>query len=275
MRHDEVKSFTNWRGLEVTPIHIPEVSSKIETPSDWAETALAFTPSPKQKQVLDDPGHRLILNCARQWGKTTVIAVKALHEAIHNPKTIVMVLSRTRQQAALTIHKVREFAALLDIKRKRFQGREHSVELPNGSAVFAIAHNAATAVGNTVHIAIVDEAAVVHDDVFSAILPSLARTGGKLWLLSTPVGPTGMFYKIWHDESLAHWTRITATVDDIAYADKEVLALETRLFPNRAEQDFYCKFVQPPGRLVDPALLDRLVNPNIEPIDLDRYRKWS
>ena len=67
--------------------------------------------------------------------------------------------------------------------------------------------------------------------------------------------------------------RITATVDDIAYADKEVLELEKRLFPNRADQDFYCKFVQPAGRLVDPALLERMVNHNIEPIDLDRYRK--
>ena len=263
----------NWRDSEVTPPHIPEVCPKIDVPSEWAQQALAFEPSPKQKQILDDPGHRLILNCARQWGKTTVIAVKALHEALHNPKINIMVLSRTKQQAALTIHKVREFAALLDIKRRRYQSREHSVELPNGSAIFAIAHNAATAVGNTVHIAVVDEAAVVEDDVFAAILPSIARTKGKLWLLSTPSGPTGMFYKIWHDESLGNWTRITATVDDVAYADKEVLQLETRLFPNRADQDFYCKFVQPAGRLVDPALLERVVNHNIEPIDLDRYRK--
>ncbi len=114
---------------------------------------------------------------------------------------------------------------------------------------------------------------MVEDEVFAAILPSIARTKGKLWLLSMPAGPTGMFYKIWHNEALNHWTRVTATVDDITYADKEVLELETRLFPNRADQDFCCKFVQPVGRLVDPELLKRLVNHNIEPIDLDRYRK--
>ena len=258
----------------LAPTAKPEVCPEIGSPSAWARQHLAFEPSPKQAQVLDDPAHRLILNCSRQWGKTTVIAIKALYEALHNERTTIMVLSRTKPLAALTIHKVREFAALLGIRRRRFQGREHSVQLPNGSAIFAIAHNAATAVGNTVHIAIVDEAAVVEDDVFAAILPSISRTKGKLWLLSTPSGPSGMFYKIWHDHSLGHWTRVTATVDDIDYADKEVLHLETTLFPNRARQDFYCEFVQPPGRLVDPALLERLVNPNIEPIDLDRYRKW-
>ena len=283
----------------------PEVGLKNQTPSEWAEQNLDFIPENKQKEVLDHTGKRLILNCARQWGKTTVVAIKALYEAIHQPKTNILVLASSEKQAGVLIEKAQVHAARLGYPKKRYQGRKHSLELPNGSKIFAVAHNRSAALGYTADIVIVDEAAIVKDEVFAAILPSLTRTNGKLWMLSTPSGQTGIFYEIWHDqtqkragragtaptgEQLAHqagpervrcaripqeeWRRVTATIDDAPYADKTVVAMQMKIFPARAKQDYYCEFVQPAGRLLTREQIEAMIDDSIEPVHFEEPR-WN
>lgn len=215
-----------------------------------------------QAAILNYQADRLILCCcARQWGKSTIFAIKALDEAVHNPSTTTLILSRTKLQAGVILQRIRANAAALDLPRKRHQGREHSIKLPNGSAIFAIADNPETAVGYTANTLIVDEAAVVKDETFAAALPCIARTNGKLWMLSTPSGQKGTFYTLWHDESLKHWHRVKATVDDLDYANQEIVDLQMRLYPAKAKQDFYCEFVQPAGRLVSAELFKNFVDP--------------
>ena len=243
------------------PSQIREVCPNAESPADWAIRALHFTPSKLQAEILDYTGDRLILCCARQWGKSTIIAIKALHQAVHNPNTTTIILSRSKPQAGIILQRIRANAAALGLTVKRHPGQDHSIALPNGSAIFAIAHNAETAVGYTANTLIVDEAAVVKDDTFAAALPSIARTNGKLWMLSTPNGQTGTFYTLWHDEMLSHWHRVKATVDDVDYANKEIIDLQLRLYPAKAKQDFYCEFVQPAGRLVSVELFKNFVDP--------------
>ncbi|MBM3754362.1 MAG: hypothetical protein FJW38_10330 [Acidobacteria bacterium] len=241
--------------------HTPDVCPNAEKPSEWAARALHFTPSKLQAEILNYQGDRLILCCARQWGKSTIIAVKALHEAVHNPGTTTIILSRTKSQADVILQRIRANAAALDLPLKRHHGREHSIAFPNGSAIFAIAHNAETAVGYTANTLIVDEAAVVSDETFAAVLPCIAHTNGKLWMLSTPNGQKGTFYTIWHDKALSHWRRVKATVDDLDYANKEIVNLQLRLYPAKAKQDFFCEFVQPAGRLVSAELFKNFVDP--------------
>lgn len=262
--------FGDWRTYRASrpslpPTHTGEVCLHAEKPADWAARALHFTPSKLQAEILNHQGDRLLLCCARQWGKSTIVAIKALHEAVHNPKTVTIILSRTILQAGVILQRIRANAVTLGLRVKRFQGRDHSIALPNGSAIFAIPHNAETAVGYTAHTLIVDEAAVVKDETFAAALPCIARTNGKLWMLSTPNGQTGTFYTLWHDQSLNHWRRVKATVDDLDYASKEVIDLHMRLYPAKAKQDFYCEFVQPAGRLVSAELFKNFVDPTRTP----------
>ena len=258
MAHSSVK-IAAFDHLRATPT--PEVCPNAETPADWAFRALHFQPSKLQSEILNYQGDRLILCCARQWGKSTIVAIKALYEAVHNPGTVTIILSRTKPQASIILQRIRANMAALDLPIKRHQGRDHSIALPNGAAIFAIAHNAETAVGYTANTLIVDEAAVVADETFAAALPSIARTNGKLWMLSTPNGQTGTFYNIWHDQKLSHWHRVKATVDDVDDANKEIIDLHMRLYPARAKQDFYCEFVQPAGRLVSAELFKNFVDP--------------
>jgi hypothetical protein len=210
---------------------------------------LGFTPSPKQAEVLDHSAQRLILNCARQWGKSTVIALKSLYVAVHAPNTTIVVLAGAEDQAGLLIDKVVDAAAALQLASKRVRGRTHSIELTNGSKVYAITHSARTALGHTADILVVDEAAVVKDEVIAAFLPALARRNGKIWMLSTPNGETGLFYNIWHDENLKHWHRVKATIDDVTYVSREFLDEYIKLAGPRLQQDFYCEFVPASGRI--------------------------
>ena len=48
---------------------------------------LGFDPDPKQALVLTSASKRGMLNCARQWGKSTITAAKAVHEAVRRKES--------------------------------------------------------------------------------------------------------------------------------------------------------------------------------------------
>ena len=147
---------------------------EIPTVSEWARQNLKFEADKIQTSVLDHDAQRLILCCARQWGKTTIVAMKALHTAIFNPGTEIVVISKSIKQASLLLNKVCQSAAILGFPRKRVLGYENSLHLPNGSKIFAVANSEKSSRGYTANIVIVDEAALIEDDVIGSASPTLA-----------------------------------------------------------------------------------------------------
>jgi hypothetical protein len=229
----------------------PEVCPK--SPSQWAAHMLNFHTEGRQKDVLDDPAHRLILCCARQWGKTTVIAVKALHAALAEPGAEILVLSTSERQAGLLVQQVIAMATRLQLPRQRVHGYEFSLQLPNGSKIFAVATSETT--GGRGPSA---STAMVADHVIAAATPSLTRTSGRLWLLSTPHGQSGLFYNVWHNEDLPHWVRVKVTIDDMPHATHAFIEEQRNLFPLSFRQEFYCEFIPPDGRLLSREELERM-----------------
>jgi hypothetical protein len=254
----------DWRTTLALPSAAPEVSSHQPilslAPSQWAASCLGFTPSTKQSEILDSTAQRLILCCCRQWGKSTVVSVKALHFALTHPETTVLVLSRSLPQSGLIVSKVFEFAALLDIPVRPVPHKPHSLRLPNRSRILSLPHSTVTTRGYTAGIIIVDEAAVVHKNVLAAVLPAAARTGGKLWLLSTPNGQSGLYYDIWHKGG-PEWLKIRSTADECPQISREFLDEQQRLFPHTFRQEFYCEFTPPEGRLLTLERIERMVDP--------------
>ena len=51
--------------------------------AEFARKSLEFEPDHHQTRVLLSTANRAILNCTRQWGKSTVCAIKALHRALY------------------------------------------------------------------------------------------------------------------------------------------------------------------------------------------------
>jgi hypothetical protein len=63
-------------------------------PAAFASDRLGFVPDDTQKRALQSESKRVLLNCTRQWGKSTVTAVKAVHR----------VLGLVRQMRATVLH---------------------------------------------------------------------------------------------------------------------------------------------------------------------------
>src|SRR6266849_2076998 len=68
-------------------VEVPEPSDAVE----FARAKLGFEPDLLQAEVLASTANRGILNCSRQWGKSTVAAAKAVHRAYTRPGSLVQV----------------------------------------------------------------------------------------------------------------------------------------------------------------------------------------
>ena len=70
-----------------------------------------------------------------------------------------------------------------------------SIELETGSRIVSLPGREATIRGfSGVHLLVVDEAARVADELYQAVRPMLAVSGGRIVLLGTPFGKRGFFF---------------------------------------------------------------------------------
>lgn len=50
--------------------------------SEWARMELRFAADKRQAELLDAGARWLLLCCSRQWGKSTVTAIRVVHHAV-------------------------------------------------------------------------------------------------------------------------------------------------------------------------------------------------
>jgi hypothetical protein len=148
-------------------------------------------PDPWQIDVLVSPHKRLLLNCCRQAGKSTVVAVQALAEVLFNPPTRVLLVSKTHRQSCELLGKITElYDRLAQPLKKRMNKQE--LLLGNQSRIVSLPCKEETIRGySDIGLLVIDEASRVPDDVYKAVRPMLATSGGKLICLSTPCGKRG------------------------------------------------------------------------------------
>src|SRR5947209_9603148 len=70
---------------------------------------LGFPPDPWQARVLESDARQVLLNCCRQAGKSTVVAVLALIQAVWYRDTQVVLLSRSMRQSRLLFNRVADY----------------------------------------------------------------------------------------------------------------------------------------------------------------------
>jgi hypothetical protein len=214
---------------------------------------LGLNPDPWQVEVLENPHPRLLLNCCRQAGKSTAVAVLALSEALFIPGTTVLLLSRSFRQASELFRIVTGFHRRMGapLQERRNAGE---LALSNYSRVVCLPCKEETIRGYAnVNLLIIDEAARVPDDLYRAVTPMLAVSDGRLICLSTPRGKRGFFHDAW-----AHggddWRRIEIPADKIPRIKRDFLDRERRtLGESWFRQEFCCSFEALEG-LVYPDL---------------------
>jgi hypothetical protein len=206
---------------------------------------VGFAPDEKQKALLECDERRVILNCSRQWGKSSVTAMKAAMVATASEKATVIAMSPSARQSGEFLMKVREVLLLAGLRRLPKDGvNRMSLLLPNGSRIVALPGVEGTMRGfSAVDLLIIDEAAQVREGQYNAAGPMLAVKNGALWLLSTPFGARGFFWKEWQLGG-KHWFRMEAKATECPRLGAEFLEMEkTRLTDDWYRQEYLCEFV--------------------------------
>src|SRR5437879_4330992 len=104
---------------------------------------LGFDPNPLQASMLRG-GRRGIVNCTRQWGKSTVAAAKAVHRAYCRPDSLILVLSPSERQSGELMRKAEEFVSRMGIKVRGDGTNEISIAFPNRSRIVGLPHKETT-----------------------------------------------------------------------------------------------------------------------------------
>lgn len=164
-----------------------------------------------QQQVLDTQGKQnLAIRAGRQVGKSTIISILTSQYAVNNPDASIMVVSATERQAYLLFSKILLY---LDdhhrsmIVQGKLRPTKSEIRLHNGAIIRCLPTglDGLGIRGYTTDLLIVDEAAFVPASVFPSIIPQLTTTGGKIILLSTPIGSSGYFYECFNDDDFQKW----------------------------------------------------------------------
>src|SRR5207244_11892160 len=93
-----------------------------------------------------------------------------------------------------------------------------------------------------IDLLIIDEAARVPDDLYRAVRPMLAVSGGRMICLSTPYGKRGFFWDAWANGG-SDWARIKIPAGAISRISPIFLAQERKaLGESWYRQEYECSF---------------------------------
>lgn len=223
------------------------------SPAALAEAA-GYDLDPWQEDFLESDAKRILLNCGRQTGKSTTAAFKALHSALYEPRTLTLLLSPGLRQSTELFRKIRDGYLALGRPVGYISDTALQLTLENGSRIVALPGTSGRIRGYSgARRIIIDEAAWVPDEMYRAVRPMLAVSGGDLVAMSTPWGRRGWWYDAW-EASVAgsqEWHRfeVPATMCpriDPAFLEEERVALGADF-----DSEYMCQFVSSSATVFD------------------------
>jgi hypothetical protein len=250
---------------------------------------IGFIPDAHQQRVLEATHKRIILNGARQSGKSAVVvarAVRTLTTALPCSPSVSLIVAHTMAQAEETIRKMDRFFAALALPTHGEAGKTLSRVLPNGSRVIGLAADDDKVRSYTANLVVLDEAARVPDHAgrgrrgpqsgmknkiaaasvargsataWDAIEPTLATTNGDLIIASTPEGKRGLFWETWTDGGPE------STVHQCPRVSKEFVESQRRKGDAFFKQAYECQFVESGIYLLGRDQVERLVTDKEQP----------
>jgi hypothetical protein len=235
----------------------------------FAKEALSFTPDPWQEKALRWSGKRLLLNCSRQSGKSTTAAILALHRAIFYPSSLALLVSPSQRQSSELFRKVRDFLRVLPAEQQPdlIEDNKLSFTMKNKSRIVSLPGSEGTIRGfSGANLIIEDEAARVPDDLYFAVRPMLAVSGGRLILMSTPFGKRGHFFKEW-TKGGGTWERIMITAHDCPRITPEFLEEERQALGDWwFRQEYFCEFVETVDQVFSYDQVMAAITEEVEPL---------
>jgi hypothetical protein len=169
-------------------------------------------------------------------------AIIALHQALRWPSSLVLILAPAERQAKELFTKVAQAYRVLGHAVPAESYRKMGAELANGSRIEALPGTEKTIRGfSGVDLLLVDEASRVADELYYAVRPMLAVSGGRLMMLSTPYVRRGVFFEEWTGDGA--WERYEVPASQCPRISEVFLEEERQALPTRIyRQEYECSF---------------------------------
>jgi Terminase large subunit, T4likevirus-type, N-terminal len=227
---------------------------------------LDLEPDPWQRDLLRSTSDRVLLNCARQSGKSLMSAIIGLHRALYHPGSLILCLAPALRQSQELFGKVLTFYRDLGRPIPAQAERKLSLELENGSRIVTLPGTERTVRGfSGAALLIVDEASRVADELYFAVRPMLAVSGGALMMLSTPYGKRGIFFEEW--TSGHGWERYEVKAEECPRISPEFLEEERQALPSWVyRQEYECSFEETEDTVFTYEMVERAVTPGVTPL---------
>src|SRR6516162_8404735 len=133
---------------------------------------LGLEPDPWQVEVLETDHPRLLLNCARQGGKSTVVALLGLTQALYVPFTLILLLSASHRQSKELLRTIMGYYARIRNLPRLIKKTGEEIEFANHSRIVTLPCKEETVRGYAnVNLVVIDEAARVFDDLYRTVRP--------------------------------------------------------------------------------------------------------
>lgn len=203
-------------------------------------------PDPWQEDVMRSDADRILLNVHRQGGKDTTAAVIAAHTALYEPKSLTLLFSPTERQSKELLRIVMALYQSIGRAVPSQLENQLTLELENGSRIVSLPgleKNVRTF--SAARLIIINEAARVLDDLYRAVRPMVAVSGGRIIAMSTPWGRRGWFFEEWRGrQGVRPWLRIKVPATDCSRISPKFLEEERRTMGDWwFRQEYMCEFL--------------------------------
>jgi hypothetical protein len=227
---------------------------------------LGLEPDPWQEDLLRSTSERVLLNCCRQSGKSTMTALIALHRALYHPGSLILCLAPALRQSQELFSKIALFYRDLGRPISAVAERKLSLELENRSRIITLPGSEKTIRGfSGATLLVVDEAARVDDSLYYAVRPMLAVSGGSLMMLSTPYGKRGVFFEEWTNG--IGWERYEVPASRCPRISEAFLKEEHRALPRRVfRQEYECSFEETEDQLFSHEDVQAAISSEVTPL---------
>lgn len=213
----------------------PDYTAAFAASLDPARTLVAMgrRPDPWQSRALRSAVKRQAFLAARQVGKGETMTAKGLHTAAYTPESVVGIVTPTLRQSCRLLRRIRRALPAAPHVHATNNAAQ-LLTLSNGSEIHAWPGSRPDLIrGDTLHLLLVDEAAWVPVEAFTATLPMLSMTDGDAVMASTPGGPSGFMYDVFAEEE-SLWERTKVTADQCPRYSATALAELRRTLGERA-----------------------------------------
>jgi hypothetical protein len=230
----------------------------------FAQDRLGFDPDDWQARLLRCEARQIALNCCRQAGKSTATAIVALHCALFEPGSLILLVSPSLRQSRELFAKLMDFLRSLEPAETLEEDNKLSATLANRSRIVSLPGDGKTVRGFSAPTLIVeDEAGYVDDALYTAIRPMLAVSAGRLILMSTPNGRRGHFFEIWTGGQ--GWERVKILGRDCPRISAEFLAQERReLGPLLFSQEYDGEFIDAQSSAFSSEMIELALTDDFE-----------